>query len=69
MNIVADKISMENTARLETAHKPTHRADEANFLAIYLMGTAAVETIRAHNPEVAGSNPTPATKIKTRGAL
>jgi hypothetical protein len=28
----------------------------------------AVVARRAHNPEVVGSNPTPATKTKTRGA-
>ena len=32
------------------------------------MRASAVEAARAHNPEVVGSNSTPATKAKTRGA-
>jgi len=33
------------------------------------MRASAIEADWVHNPEVIGSNPTPATKTKTRGAI
>jgi hypothetical protein len=56
------QINMEDTASHETVYKLAHRADKANFPSNCLMRASAVETNRAHNPEVVGSNPTPATK-------
>ena len=50
---------MEDTASRRTACELAYRADKANFSAICLMRAAVVETIRAHNPEVGGSNPPP----------
>ena len=40
-----------------------------NIPSICLMRASAVEADRAHNPEVVGSNPTPATKTRPRGAV
>ena len=60
---------MENTASHKIAYKLAHRADKANFSSICLMKASAVEDDQAHNPEVVGSNPTPATKTKLKGAL
>jgi hypothetical protein len=56
-------------AKYEIVYKLAHRADKANFSSVCVMRASAVEPDRAHNPEVAGSNPAPATKTKLRGAM
>jgi len=45
-----------------------NRSLPLNIPPICLMRASAVEANRAHNPEVVGSNPTPATKTKLKGS-
>jgi hypothetical protein len=56
--------------RVERIHPLNQNANKVgNIPSICLMRASAVEADQAHNPEVVGSNPTPATKTKLRGAI